>query len=611
MIVEMTRYDFLLYHRDVPQFLEHLRELGLVDITLNDFTPNEQQKTKIDLFERYRKVESEMASIKVNKSGGKPKKGKITLGNPFDTADQAVEQFESATAEIARLESAIVRARAEMTQLEAWGEFDVTEIDRLKNEGVVLRFFETSPKSFRLEWEHIYAIEVIERTSSKVFFVVACTPEEATQTLELDAIELPAPQSSYAQKEVEIEDLIARQVDLQKVVARAAGSRQLIKDKLLEMQDEIDYIMVENSGEMEIDGTLKVLEGWSEAKDRAKIEEFAAAQEVYFMAEKPVVEQNPPIKLKNNFFSRLFEPIGALYMLPRYNELDMTPFFAPFFMIFFGMCFADAGYGILLILATIVMWKKIPSNLKDIGWLMIFLNFSAVVVGLFTGNVFGLELARMPQLVEFKQFFLTPDNLFTLSIAMGALQIIFAMIIKVFNKIKKGGGFIYGISTIGWLILILSSVVALSGLVPEYFASDSLAYEVTAWFGVGLILLFTVPKKPLASIGKGLYSFYETATGVIGDLISYVRLFAIGLSGTIIAQVFNELSVGLSGDIPVVSFLVMAIILFVGHFLNIFISMLGAIVHPIRLTFVEFYKNADFEGGGRKFTPFKRSSVKQ
>ncbi|WP_370649191.1 V-type ATPase 116kDa subunit family protein [uncultured Rikenella sp.] len=96
------------------------------------------------------------------------------------------------------------------------------------------------------------------------------------------------------------------------------------------------------------------------------------------------------------------------------------------------------------------------------------------------------------------------------------------------------------------------------------------------------------------------------ATGVVGDLVSYVRLFAIGLAGAIIAQVFNALSVGLSGNIPVVSWIVMAIILLIGHGLNIFISALGAFVHPVRLTFVEFYKNAGFDGGGRKFVPFKR-----
>ena len=97
------------------------------------------------------------------------------------------------------------------------------------------------------------------------------------------------------------------------------------------------------------------------------------------------------------------------------------------------------------------------------------------------------------------------------------------------------------------------------------------------------------------------------ATGVVGDLVSYVRLFAIGLCGAIIGQVFNALSVGLSGNIPVLSWIFMAVILLIGHGLNIFISALGAFVHPVRLTFVEFYKNAGFEGGGRKFTPFKHA----
>ena len=123
-----------------------------------------------------------------------------------------------------------------------------------------------------------------------------------------------------------------------------------------------------------------------------------------------------------------------------------------------------------------------------------------------------------------------------------------------------------------------------------------------------LIFFLNSPhKNPFINVGAGLYSCYEMATGVVGDLVSYVRLFAIGLCGAIIAQVFNALSVGLSGDIPVLSWIFMAAILAIGHGLNIFISALGAFVHPVRLTFVEFYKNAGFEGGGRRFTPFKRA----
>ncbi len=452
---------------------------------------------------------------------------------------------------------------------------------------------------------------MINTVNSVCYFVVAATEDLATAVLDIAAIEVAAPQRSASAIERECEELSAREVELRGVVARAAYSREDILNEVLVMTEDVDFISVLSSAESEVDGTLLVLEGWSETSREDDIAKFADSQDVYYTMEAADEKQNPPIKLKNKFFPRLFEPIGAIYIYPRYNELDLTPFFAPFFMIFFGMCFGDAGYGMLLILAVILFWKKIPKAYKDFGWLIIFLNLAAVVFGIFSGNTFGIALAEVPALVEFKSMFLSPNDIFYLSIGLGAVQVTFGLFLRTFNRIKRGGKFIYGVSNIGWLLLIVGSVLAFSGLLPGVYDLDSVAYTVTLYVALACILFFTVPYKPLKSIGGGLYSFYEMGTGIIGDLISYVRLFAIGLAGTIIAQVFNELSVGLSGDIPVVSFIIMVVILLIGHGLNIFISILGAIVHPIRLTFVEFYKNAEFEGGGRLFNPFRRKLIKK
>lgn len=605
MIVKMTRYGFLLYHRDVEEFLLRLRELGMVDITLKHFSPTVEQSVAIEMAERYTRYARALRSVKVE-------------GEAYGSVEEAVAAYEAATAKIAEMEASIARATAELEQLRIWGDFDPKQIDRLRDEGIVLRFYQTSAKQYKTEWEENYAIEVVSRDSSTVYFVVAATGEDATRPLDIMAIELRAPGSSVLQREIEIEDFIVQQASAQAVVARVALSIGAIKDRAAELNEQIDFAKVAASGDQYAEGALVFLEGWTPSDEQAKIVEFADAQEIVYTVEDAKIEQNPPIKLKNSFFARAFEPIGDLYMLPRYDELDMTPFFAPFFMLFFGMCFGDAGYGLLLIAAVVLFWKKIPQNFKGFAWLIIFLNIAAVIFGIFTGNFFGIELAKIPALVEFKNMFLVPNDVFYFSVGIGAVQLLFGLILRTLNRIKRGGSFVYGLSNIGWLILLFSSIVAfgapaMAGMgigwvdtVAANYGTSTLAYQITLYVGVALILLFSAPGKIFASVGKGLYSFYEMATGLVGDLISYVRLFAIGLAGTIIAQVFNELSVGLSGDIPVVSFLVMLVILAIGHGLNLFISALGAVVHPIRLTFVEFYKNAEFEGGGRRFTPFKR-----
>lgn len=598
MIVKMTRYGFLLYHRDVPQFLERIGELGLVDITLSDLAPSAELSTAIARAENLQRVVHEMKSIKVELN--------TDVAQTFDTPDEAVQAYTEAVARVSQCEATIARAAAVRQEVEMWGDFDPLAIDSLAERGLKLRFFETTTKAYRSEWQDEYPIEVVHKDHSNVHFVVV-ERLDSPLSLSLNALELKAPSSSAVQKDAEIEQLEVQISDARAVIASAAVYRPVIEDELNRLLQNIDFEKVKTAGRAEAEGSLKILEGWSPNEDRAAIEAFASAESVIYTAQDAKAEQNPPIKLKNSFFARLYEPIGALYLMPRYNELDMTPFFAPFFMLFFGMCFGDAGYGLLFIVVILAIWSKIPKKFKDFAWLGIFLCSAAVIFGTFSGNVFGIELVKVEALAEFREFFLNPNDIFYLSIAIGAVQVLFGQVLRVFNRIKRGGSFVYGLSSIGWVLLFVSSIVAGFTLVGDMFSIDSVAYLSVVSVAGLLILFFNSPKKnPFINFGAGLYSCYEMATGVVGDLISYVRLFAIGLAGTVIAQVFNELAHGLSGNIPVVSFLVMVVILLIGHGLNIFISALGAFVHPVRLTFVEFYKNAEFEGGSRVFKPFKR-----
>ena len=606
MIEPMIRYDLLLYHGDVKPFMEKLRELGMVDITLRDWDAPQEVRDLVTESDRYRAVYQHLGSIKpAEDNDGRP------LVTPFDTVPQAVEAYETATERIDQFETMRAKATAELDELAMWGEFDPDEIKRLREQdGIALRFFEVATKQYNSEWERDYAIQVVAQTAGgQTFFVVAQPTPVGTVPEPIDlgsaVVELKAPEMSFSQKEAQIEKYLREEKEQQDVLARAALSREAIRADYLKMKDQVMFDDAVNAGESFADGTIKIVEAWSVVPNRQQVEAFLDAEGVIYESAQAKAEENPPIKLKNHFFARLFEPIGSLYMLPKYNELDMTPFFAPFFMLFFGMCFGDAGYGLLFILAIVLLWRKIPVKFRDFAWLALFLNIAAVFFGLLTGNLFGLELAKMPVLVEFKEYFKwINDNMFNVAVGLGAAQVLFGQIVRIFNRTKQNGSFLYGLSTLGWVILMISGILVWLGVIP---GTSILFYVLLAIAGV-LIFFFNSPhKNPFINVGAGLYSCYEMATGVVGDLVSYVRLFAIGLCGAIIGQVFNALSVGLSGNIPVLSWIFMAVILLIGHGLNIFISALGAFVHPVRLTFVEFYKNAGFEGGGRKFTPFKHA----
>lgn len=603
MIEPMIRYNLLLYHGDVKPFMEKLRDLGVVDITFRDWDAPQEVRDLVSLSERYRTVYQRLGSVKTDTV-----EKDMAEAMPFPTVREAVEAYEGAAERIAQLENMRAKAITELDELSMWGEFDPQEIERLRaKEGIALRFFEVSAKQYKPEWEREYAIQVVAQDlGGETYFVVAQPVSGGgLEPVELgnSVVELKAPEMTFAQKEEQIEEYLRQEKEQQDIIARAALSRDRIWADYLKMKDRIMFDDAVHAGESFADGTIKIVEAWSVVPNREKVEALLDAEGVIYESDKATAEENPPIKLKNHFFARLFEPIGSLYMLPRYNEIDITPFFAPFFMIFFGMCFGDAGYGLLFILAIILFWRKIPVRFKDFAWLALFLNIATVFFGLLTGNFFGIELAKVPALVEFKEYFVSNENMFNVAIGLGAAQILFGMILRIFNRSKQNGSFLYGLSTLGWVILLVSGGLALAGVLDS---AGILFYVLLGIAGV-LIFFFNSPRKnPLVNIGAGLYNSYEMATGVVGDLVSYVRLFAIGLAGAIIAQVFNALSVGLSGNIPVLSWIFMAVILVIGHGLNIFISALGAFVHPVRLTFVEFYKNAGFEGGGRKFVPFKR-----
>ncbi|HNZ86006.1 MAG TPA: V-type ATPase 116kDa subunit family protein, partial [Paludibacteraceae bacterium] len=303
----------------------------------------------------------------------------------------------------------------------------------------------------------------------------------------------------------------------------------------------------------------------------------------------------------------VFEFIGSLYELPNHKELDLTPFFAPFYMLFFGFALGDAGYGLLIVIAATVLKFKKPA-MKSILTLAQFLGISTVIFGALTGTLFGINLMNVDiaWLQNAKQYMINTDKMFTLALALGTIQILFGMVLKVVN-LSMAKGFAYAYSTIGWLILII-------GLGANYFLTQLQAYTPQSstyiQYGVlsisgALILLFNNPKRNiLMNFLAGLWDVYGMLTGLIGDLLSYIRLFALGVSSAILGFVFNELAMSLRPDNIILGPIVMIIILVLGHGMTIFMSALGAFVHPIRLTFVEFYKNAGFVGGGKAYKPF-------
>jgi V/A-type H+-transporting ATPase subunit I len=281
--------------------------------------------------------------------------------------------------------------------------------------------------------------------------------------------------------------------------------------------------------------------------------------------------------------------------------MDLTPYFAPFFTLFFGMCLGDVGYGLLIFLAlTFLQFNKRFLPYRKALLLGQFLGVSAIIFGALTGTIFGADLSNttVPFLETLKWRFLTVDELFNLSLLIGLVQILFGMGIRVVNR-SRMFGWMYGLSSIGWILGVLGGIAKIG------FDWSVVGY-ILITIGLLFILLFSDPGKGIFTrLGLGIWDLYGI-TGLFGDVLSYVRLFALGLSSGILGLVVNNIAFSILDGGTIVGYPFFVIVLLFGHGLNFAISTLSAFVHPIRLTFVEFYKSAGFIGGGEPYKPFSK-----
>jgi V/A-type H+-transporting ATPase subunit I len=298
--------------------------------------------------------------------------------------------------------------------------------------------------------------------------------------------------------------------------------------------------------------------------------------------------------------------------LPKYGELDLVPFFAPFFMMFFGFCLGDAGYGLLFIIGATIAKPHLDGMMKKIITLVQWLGLATVIFGVLTGTFFGLNLIEMVDagqiswLAGLRKYMLDSEKLFYFALVLGAIQILYGMGIKAAN-FSRQYGFRHALSTLGWMLLIIGSIVLY--LLRSENNQELISILFYVLFGAsGILILFmnNPDKNIFLNFGSGLWDVYSVVTGLLGDMLSYIRLFALGVSSAILGFVFNSLATEMSGSVPVVSQIIFVVILLIGHGLNIFMASLGAFVHPLRLTFVEFYKNAGFQGGGKPYSPFMK-----
>jgi len=605
MITKMKKLTFLVYHKEYDAFLNNLRDLGVVHIAEKQqgMADNSALQEKIRLSARLSATIKLLQNIKTEE--------KVTDDSETVSASkgmQILDEVDELLNHKSSLQQQILAYEKELAVLEPWGDFSPESIAKLRDSGYDIGFYISTEANFNEDWIEAYNAMVINRVASKVYFI---TFTKTNQEIDLDVERIKLPDRSYGQTQELIqcnkEELLRQEETLQNIARKDIPSLLAARK---ELNGEIEFDQVVLNTEPAAGEKLMLLQGWLPASEEDPIVAYLNSQSVYYDIKKPAPEDNVPIQLNNKGLFAWFEPICKLYMLPKYNELDLTPFFAPFFMLFFGLCLGDSGYGLFLLLGVTLyrlLAKNIGQTMKPILSLVQLLAASTFFCGMLTGTFFGANFYDLdwPFIQRMKHAIAMDNNdMFQLSLLLGVIQILFGMILKAVNQAIQFG-FKYAVGTIGWIILLVS--VGLAAVLPAVFPMGGTAHLVILAIAGAMILFYNSPDKNIfINFGLGLWDSYNMVTGLLGDILSYVRLFALGLSGGILASVFNSLAVGMSPDNVIAGPIVMVLIFVIGHSINIFMNVLGAMVHPMRLTFVEFFKNSGYEGGGKEYKPFSK-----
>lgn len=591
----MTKYSFVIFHKEADIFLQSLQELGVVDVTRHKRAVDTWSKERFEEIAAYNTAIKTLETLQAEaqKSGWEIPVSTVPSGD-------LLEQYRNATEFSEKLSASLKELKAAFAEAAPWGIFRKEDFEKLRALGLIPHFHCVSEKRFNPDWETAHPLHRINTENGKVYFMTLQSEGEpfSFPEAECNFPEIPADRLT-AQIEATQQELDEHRAKLLSLT-QAIPQLNALKDELF---SGLDLYLASNNSRKEAEQTILIFEAFAPSEIDTQVANFLEENNVYYLKEAATKEDNPPVKLKNNFFGKLYEPIGELYMLPNYGELDLTLFFAPFYMLFFGLCLGDMGYGLVLILAGLIVNFKVP-KFANYGKLVAWLGLGAVIMPALNGTFFGAKLYEIfPIPSNIAELFFTDMKMFWFAIIFGLVQIVFARMLNAIYMMKTKG-FTAGLGNIGWSLFIIWGAVAYASMEMKFSYPDWVNY--VGCFALALIVGFGSFHKNIAfRLLKGAGSLYDV-TGVFGDMLSYIRLFGLGTAGGILGLVVNSVAMQMSG-IPYVGWFFTLLMLLIGHTAVLFLSTLGAFVHPMRLTFVEFYKNAGFEGGGRAYAPLAKT----
>ncbi len=603
MITKMKKLTFLVYHKEYEAFLERIRELGVVHIVEKQWG---EMDDGLQQFMQKRSLYKNMLQAMYNLAEKQPEET-VYAGQ---SADGLVQKYDDLQLQLQDLNQKLPQLNKDIAQMEVWGDFDWDSVNRLKDAGWHIQFYMCHERDYNEAWTEEYNAIPVQERGGYINFVTV-TP--GTVELGLEPLRLPALSlSELMARKTEMEAQIVATQDALSAFCKA--NYRTLEQYSIQLEGDIDLLKVKLNSEEKAEGAVVLLEGWIPVDNETEVKDFLDNSGVYYEIRNARKEDNAPIKLRNNAFTRMYEVLTKMYGMPDYAEFDPTPILAPFFSLFFAFCMGDAGYGLVLIALGFFLKKKLSKSLRGMMNLVITLGIFTAVIGAVLGTFFGVSLFDLEIPADLKQFMIVGkvgdtsyDKQMLLALLIGVVHICIAMTVKAVGQTVRFG-FKESLSAWGWLLLVVGFVCT-GGL--SFF--KVISEDVSTWAfiviggisAIGIYLLNNIHRNVFVNVGAGLWDTYNMATGLMGDILSYIRLYALGLAGGMLGGVFNQLAFMVNDAAgPALGWLFCGLILVFGHTLNIAMSCLSAFVHPLRLTFVEYFKNSGYEGKGETYKPF-------
>ena len=648
-IVKMSKFDLVIFNSKRAEILKRLqrfKEVNFVDINLSDSEDendeinenkiegvtkyvNNEELTHIE--ERLHQVRSAISLIK-KYDVKKTRLRDVIKGNENYTFDELYKkvlsydwkkvssELNDIGAQYANIKSRISKKYSKYDEIDLWERLDVNpkELKQLKKVNSYLgtvplklkgTFIEQISKlnntyyeELKIVKDEVYylVISLIEENEAKKLSEVFRDSSFTVANLDIDAV--PQDYKDKLQKEIS---------ELKKEKRKLKSKIKSYSEDLTDLEAIYEYLQnkklrITESEKLAQTENTNIINGWIPTAKKDEFEKLIREETDgnYYLSfeEAEKDDETVPIKLKNGKISTNFETLTQMYAYPRYNEIDPTPLFTPFYILFFGMMGADVGYGLVLLLATAITLKIVNLNdsMKKSVKFFFYLSFSVIFWGFLYGSYFGATIPKMWRLIDPSSEY---NTLLIGSIAFGVVHIFVGLGIKAYMLIRDGKSLEAVYDVLFWYMALAGGIVF---LIFKLKNLSPVVTQVSMWVMilgmVGIILTGGREAKSVgAKLGGGLYSLYGISS-YIGDFVSYSRLMALGLSGGFIASAINMIAGMIAGNWAGMIFV--PVILVFGHLFNMFLSFLGAYVHTSRLMYVEYFGKF-YEGGGKLFKDFR------